>query len=228
MIVRKTWLAACATALLSACATATPPPLPPQAVAAPPPPPEPAKPKPQYGSFGFDAAGMDAAVQPGDDFFEYANGTWVKTTAIPADRSSYNTFAVLREIATQRTQTLIQAQAGADAPAGSEARKIGDYYASFMDEAAVEQAGVAPLAPELARIAGLKTRRDLSAYLGSTLRADVDVLNATNLYTERLFGLWVAEDLNDTSRYAPYLLQGGLGMPDREYYLSDKPKFVET
>src|SRR6185436_1579976 len=110
---------------------------------------------------------------------------------------------------------------------GSEARKIGDYFASFMDEGRIEQLGTAPLKPELDAIAAIKTRKDLSAALGGQIRADVDVLNATNYYTDRIMGLWVAEDLNDTTKYRPYLLQGGLGMPDREYYLGANPRYAE-
>jgi putative endopeptidase len=182
-------------------------------------------PKPQYGTFGFDVAGMDKAVAPGDDFFAYANGTWAKTTEIPADRSSYNTFAVLREAASKRTADLIGEAARAHAPAGSDARKIGDYYTSFMDEPAIDALGAEPLKPELDRIAAIRTRQDLARELGSTLRADVDALNSTDLYTDRLFGLWVVEDLHDTRRYLPYLMQGGLGMPDRTYYLSDAAKY---
>jgi len=212
----RSWLAASAAAVLfSACAA-------PAASAAD------AAGKPTFGSFGVDLANLDKTVAPGDDFFDYANGGWVKRTEIPADRSNYNTFTRLREIAQERTRTLIQAQAAANAPADSEARKIGDYYASFMDEAQIEKLGAAPLKPELSAIAAIHDVRGLSAYLGSTLRADVDVLNTAQLYTDRLFGLWVVEDLHDTSRYEPYLLQGGLGMPDREYYLAGSVKFAET
>jgi putative endopeptidase len=96
-----------------------------------------------------------------------------------------------------------------------------------MDEAAIEAAGLKPLRPELDRIAAIKSRADLSRELGATLRADVDALNATDYTTDRLFGLWVAEDMNDTSKYRPYLMQGGLGMPDREYYLDASPRFQE-
>jgi putative endopeptidase len=105
--------------------------------------------------------------------------------------------------------------------------KIGDYFASFMDEARIEELGATPLRPELDTIAAIRTRRDLSRVLGASIRADTDALNATNFYTDRPFGLWVAEDLNDTSKYRPYLMQGGLGMPDREYYLGDSPRYVE-
>jgi putative endopeptidase len=182
---------------------------------------------PKYGTFGFDTAGMDRSVAPGDDFFDYANGGWVKATGIPADRGSYNTFSVLTEVAAERTRAIVEDAAKSGAPAGSDARKIGDYYASFMDEAAIEAAGLKPLRPELDRIAAIKSRADLSRELGATLRADVDALNATDYTTDRLFGLWVAEDMNDTSKYRPYLMQGGLGMPDREYYLDASPRFQE-
>src|SRR5258708_24945652 len=109
---------------------------------------------------------------------------------------------------------------GAAAPAGTEARKIGDYYASYLDEATIDALGLKPLQPTLARIAAIKDKKGLAAEFGRELRADVDALNSTNFDTDHLFGLWVEQDLNDPKRYAPYLLQGGLGMPDRDYYLS--------
>ncbi len=182
-------------------------------------------PRPQFGTFGFDSAGMDPAVRPGDDFYAHANGAWLKATEIPPDRTSQNTFNLVRETAQARTRTLIEDLANAP-PSDAEARKIGDYYAAFMDEAAIEARGAAPLKAALDRIAAIHTRRDLARELGATLRADVDVLNATDLATERPFGLWVAEALNDTSRYRPYLLQGGLFLPDRAYYLSDAARYV--
>ncbi|HEV2227588.1 MAG TPA: M13 family metallopeptidase [Steroidobacteraceae bacterium] len=168
---------------------------------------------------GIDLAGIDRAVAPGNDFFRYANGSWLRSTEIPADRSSYGTAAVLAELNTRRTVALIR-RAAASAPAGSEARKIGDYYASFMDEARIEELGLEPLAPELARIDAIADRKELARSLGAALRADVDVLNNTSLYTPNLFGLWVAQDLDEPRSYAPFLLQGGLGMPDRDYYLN--------
>jgi len=222
---RPTWLAAAsAAALISACATAPTPP--PAAEAAPAPGPEPARPKATLGAFGFDASGMDPSVAPGDDFFRYANGKWFDRTEIPADRSNITSFAGIAETAAARTRAIIE-EAAAKAPEGSEARKIGDYFASFMDEARIEQLGVQPVKPELDRIYAIRTRADLARELGSTLRADVDALNATDFYTDRLLGLWVAEDLDDTTKYRPYLMQGGLGMPDREYYLSDGERFRE-
>ncbi len=173
---------------------------------------------------GLDLEGVDRSVAPGDDFSSYANGTWVKNTPIPADRSSYGTGAELAELTAKRTADLIAETAKAEAPAGSDARKIGDTYATFLDEAGLEAKGLAPLRPALDRIAAVADAQGLARALGGTLRADVDVLNATNFYTENLFGLWVAQDFDDTSRYSPFLLQGGLAMPDRDYYLDPAPR----
>ena len=168
---------------------------------------------------GLDLAGMDRTVKPGENFFYYANGTWLKRTAIPPDRGSYGASAILAELTDRRVADLIQEAAGANAPAGSDLRKIGDYYASFMDTTAIDAAGLKPLQPTLDSIAAIRDRKDLARVLGSQLRADVDVLNNTNFYSEHLFGLWVAQDLDDPSHYSPFLLQGGLGMPDRSYYV---------
>jgi putative endopeptidase len=168
---------------------------------------------------GLDLAGMDQSVKPGDNFFYYANGTWIKNTPIPPDRSSYGSGSILDELTSRRVSDLIQEAAKAEAPAGSNLRKIGDYYASFMDTTAIDAAGLKPLQPLLDSITAIADRRDLARVLGSTLRADVDVLNNTNYYTENLFGLWVAQDLDDPTHYSPFLLQGGLGMYDRSYYI---------
>ncbi|MBU2153311.1 MAG: M13 family metallopeptidase [Alphaproteobacteria bacterium] len=228
MTIRLSWLAAASSAvLLSARATTTPPPPVAEAPQPTPPPAPPPTPKAEVGTFGFDVSGMDTSVDAGDDFFRYGVGKWVDRTEIPADRSNLSAFAVIAETTAKRTRAIIEDSAKADAPQGSEARKIGDYFASFMDEARIEALGASPLKPELDAIAAIKTRKDVSAVLGGSIRADTDVLNATSLYTDRLFGLWVAEDLNDTSKYRPYLMQGGLGMPDRDYYLGDSPRFVE-
>jgi predicted metalloendopeptidase len=168
---------------------------------------------------GVDVAAMDRSVKPGDAFYEYANGTWLKQTEIPADRSTYGAGAMLTEIVDRRVAELIQQAAAANAPAGSERRKIGDFYASFMDTTAIDAAGLKPLKPTLDSIAAIHDRAGLARFLGSTLRADVDALNNTNFYTENLFGLWVAQDLDNPARYSPFLFQGGLGMPERSYYL---------
>jgi len=169
---------------------------------------------------------MDATVKPGDDFFRYANGNWIKSTEIPPDRSSWSNGAILTELTAKRTADLIQE--AAKGASSAEAKKIGDIYASFMDEEAIEAKGLAPLRPGLDEIARIGDKRQLSRFLGTTLRADVDVLNSTQLYTDNLLGLWVAQDLDEPTRYSPFLLQGGLGMPDRDYYLNPSPKMAEV
>ena len=169
---------------------------------------------------GIDLAGIDKAVQPGDDFDEYANGAWRKVTEIPADRSSTGTFVKVLELAEKRNAELIQGLDKSNPAAGSEARKIADYYAAYMDEAGIESRGLAPLKPTLDAIASINDVAALSRYLGGQVRADTDPLNSTNFYTENLFGLFVAQGLEDPSKNVGYLMQGGLGMPDREYYLA--------
>src|SRR5262245_37332799 len=182
-------------------------------------------PAPQ-GEHGLDLSAMNASVAPGDDFFTYANGDWVRTTAIPADRATYGVFAQLREVADRRTAELIRQAADAHA-AGGETAKVGAFYATYLDEAAIDGKGTAPLQPQLAAIAAIGDRRELARVLGTTLRADVDALNNTNFHTARLFGLWVAPDFARPDRCVAYLLQGGLGLPDRDYYLKTDSKMVE-
>ena len=176
-------------------------------------------------SSGRDLPVVDANVRPGDAFYEYVNGAWLKATEIPADRSSMSDGAMLSELADQRTRDIIQ-QTAQDKNATADARKIADFYNAFIDEASIEKLGLEPLAAQLREIAAISDRKSLSRVLGRQLRADVDVLNSTQLYTGNLLGLWVAQDLDDPSRYAPFLLQGGLGMPDRDYYLDDSPATV--
>ena len=174
----------------------------------------------------LDLAGRDTGVRPGEDFFAYANGTWVKTTDIPADRASWGTGQIIAERVDKEVADLIQGVAASTPRPGTEAAKIAAYYAAYMDTAKIEAIGTAPLKPQLARIAAIDDRRGLSAYLGSQLRADVDVMNATNLRTDNLFGLWVAADFDRPTVYAPFILQGGLSLPNREYYLSDTPRMT--
>jgi putative endopeptidase len=174
--------------------------------------------KPQIGSFGFDVAGMDRSVASGEDFFRFANGTWVRVTEIPADRSNYGLLTMLDELSEERTRKVIEDAAQAGAPAGSEAQKVGDYYLSFMDEAAIEAKGIEPLKPHLERIAAIKTRTELARALG--------VANRVGSNTP--FGASVDQDLKDPGQYAAYLSQSGLGLPDRDYYLVDNPRFLEA
>ncbi len=176
---------------------------------------------------GLDVGGMDRTVLPGDNFFLFAHGAWIKQAEIPSDRSSAGTWASIFDLTEKRLANLIQTAAASEAVAGSEARLLGDYYRAFMDEGGIEARGLAPLDKTRHDLSSIHDRRALSGYLGSTLRADVDVLNATKLYTSNLLGLWIAQDLEHPERYVPFIMQGGLGMPDRGYYLDDSAKMID-
>jgi putative endopeptidase len=201
--------------VLGGCATRPAPVAPPPAEVAAAPAPAPVvapAPKPTYGTFGFDAAGMDPSVAPGNDFFNYANGTWAKNTEIPADKSRYGMFNVLDDLSKERTRTIIEEQAK------DPSSKIGNAYQSFMNEAAVEAKGLAPFEPWLSEVRGIKTKAALTkAY------ADADHISIDTPY--RLF---IGQDRKNSDQYALNVYQGGLGMPDRDYYLSTDPKLTDT
>lgn len=169
---------------------------------------------------GIDLAGIDKSVQPGDDFYGYANGSWQAATEIPADRASTGVFYTVFQKAEKRLSDLVQGLEKSNPAVGSDERRIADYYAAYMDEAGIEARGLAPLQAKLNAVDAIGDGAALSRFLGAGLRADVDPINATNYYTENLLGLFVAAGLDAPDKNVGYLLQGGLGMPDREYYLS--------
>ncbi len=177
---------------------------------------------------GINISNMDRSVKPGDNWYEYCNGEWLKRTEIPPDRSRIGVFNKLADLSDKRTAGLIEETAKSNAPAGSNERKIADLYNSYMDEAGIEAKGLAPLKPQLDAIAAIQDKKTLAYALGQTLRADVDALNNTNFHTSHLFGLWVAPGFQDSEHYTPYLLQGGLQLPDREYYLADNAHMKEV
>ena len=170
---------------------------------------------------GIAVANIDHSVKPGDDFYQYANGEWIKHAQIPPDRTEVDVWTKLGDLSNKRTADLIAEIAKSNPAAGSATRKVADLYNSYMDEAAIETKGLAPLRSHLDAIAAIRDQRDLARALGETLRADVDALNNTNYHTPNLFGLWVAPGFNDSEHYSGYLMQGGLQLEDREYYLSD-------
>ena len=169
---------------------------------------------------GVDPASIDPGVRPGDDFDAYANGAWRKATQIPPDRPETTLFQQVFEKAQKRNSELIRDLGQSKPAANTDAHRIADYYAAFMDEATLEKKGLAPLAPELAEIAAIKTKTDLARVLGKHLLADADPLNAVHFNPEQLFGLFVAQGLQDPAHNMPYLMQGGLGLRNRDYYLA--------
>lgn len=170
---------------------------------------------------GIVVANIDRAVKPGDDFYRFANGEWINRSQIPPDRAVIDVFTKLADLSNQRTRDLIEDLAKSNSPAGSGERKVADLFNSYMNEDAIESKGLAPLRPHLDAIAAIHDKTELARALGQTLRADVDALNNTNYHTPNLFGLWVAPGFHDSEHYVPYLMQGGVQLPDREYYLSN-------
>lgn len=154
---------------------------------------------------------LDTSVRPQDDFYRFVNGKWLTNTAIPADRSNYGTFALLEDGAEQNLKAILDEAAAANAPVGSDAQKVGDLYASFLDEATVESRGLAPLAEGLKRIEQIKTRQDVARYIGYSHRISV----------RQPFAYFVSVDRKSSSQYTGVIAQSGLGMPDRDYYLSE-------
>ena len=167
---------------------------------------------------------MDRSIKPGDDFYRYANGGWLRMAEIPAGQSSYDTRAMLVQKTGQRVRDLVQDAAAAQSVRGSVAQKVGDYYASFMDEDSIEAKGLTPLADDMAMISAITNKASLSAYLGTTLNSEVDGLTAN---ADHVFGVWVNQSFTDPEHYVFHFLQGGLGMPDRDDYIDPSPKMAE-
>ncbi|RFP12700.1 M13 family peptidase [Duganella sp. BJB475] len=163
---------------------------------------------------------IDASVRPQDDFYHYLNGEWLKSTQIPEDKSSWGTFAKLRDDVLPQLRAIIEAaEADKNRKAGSDAQKIGDLYASFMDEKKLEALGVKPLAGELNRIRAIKDKKAFPMLI-----AHLDEIGVGAPY-----GIYVSQDARESTKYAVGISQSGLGLPDRDYYLKkDDAKMVDT
>ena len=170
---------------------------------------------PAAGS-GVDKALFDTAVRPQDDLYHAIDGTWLKNTPIPADKSNYGAFTKLADDAEAQLRAIIEELAAkADKKPGSVDQKIGDTYAAFMDEAKAEQLGITPIAPELARIAAIKDKKELPVLMAELVRKGVSVPLVP----------YVHQDPKDSTRYAGDFYQAGLGLPDRDFYLIADDKF---
>ena len=168
---------------------------------------------PRFAPWGVDLSAADPSVKPGDDFFAFVNGGWDKRTQIAPDRTFAGIDSVLNDQIEKDVHAIIDEQAAHPGARGSVSQQVGDTYGSFMDEAAIEKAGRAPLSPYLARINAAKTPRDLARLFGSTG------------YTSPV-GLFVSPDPSDPNRNTVYVTQAGLGMPGRDYYLLPGAKYV--
>ncbi|MCF2514040.1 M13 family metallopeptidase [Sphingomonas sp. G124] len=204
------WMTFLAASTALAACTASPPPevaahAAPAEVAAP----EPA-PKPELGTFGFDTAGMERSILPGDNFYQYANGTWAKNTPIPEDKSNYGMFTKLDDLSKERTRLII------DEVAKDPTNKIGVAYNSYLDTAGIEAKGLQPIQPWLNEIKGLNARSGYAALVAKAGRNSISIP----------FGLFVGQDDKQPDRYVTAMFQGGIGMPDRDYYLSKDAKIA--
>ncbi|HEX7742309.1 MAG TPA: M13 family peptidase, partial [Sphingobium sp.] len=166
--------------------------------------------RPTYGRYGFDTKGMDPSVKPGDDFYLHANGGWAKATPIPADKSNYGAFNALDDLSRERTRGILEAARS------DPASKIGAAYASYLDAAKVEAKGIAPIKPWLTRIGAVKDKANYAKVAAEAARAGIS----------GPFTFYVGQDDKDPESYILNLRQGGLGLPDRDFYLQTDDKMA--
>ena len=166
---------------------------------------------PGMGTWGFDLAGRQAGASPGDSFYRYANGGYMDRLVIPADRSTYGAFNALDELSRDRMRAVAD-KAAADRSSTGQTAKVGALYRSFIDEARVEALGAKPLAADLARVRTAKTHEDIAYLMGATQKG----------FGGSMFSAAIYDDAKDPLKYAVYLGQAGLGLPDRDYYLEGR------
>ena len=167
---------------------------------------------------GVTKKNMDTLVNPGNNFDAYVNGTWVKNNKIPADKTSYGAFDMLYDQSQKDVKAIIEEASKGTFTEGSDEQKIGDYYSSFMNRKDRETKGIAPIQPELKNIDAIANYSDLAAYFGKSNRTGVSMP----------FSVAVTEDFKNPKQYTLMTWQGGLGLPEREYYLQADAKMVET
>ena len=171
--------------------------------------------EPRLGSFGIELANMDTSVDPGDNFFEYVNGTWLKETEIPSDRSNYSSFGVLRDEAEIKVREIIERAASVENPSSAQ-RRIGDLYAAFTNEDAIEAAGLSPIAADLERVRSVESLEEAAQLMAD---AELGIGGPVGSY------IWI--DAKDNDNYIPYITQSGLGLPSKTYYEDDSEKGQE-
>ncbi|WP_394846167.1 M13 family metallopeptidase [Pendulispora brunnea] len=217
----RLFLCLSALACMASCADPAPPPstaaaAKPVETPAPTPPPAPPRGKPKLGTFGIDMAGADTTVKPGKDFYAFAGGRWQKDTQIPADRSRWGVFDQLREESDANVRKILDEQVQSKSTKGDNAQKVADFYAAYLDTAAIDQKGFAPAKADLEAIAKAKTLVDIVKLMG---RPDLPVKTPIDMEV-------ILDDKNP-DRYVVGVSQGGLGLPDREFYLKKEKQFEE-
>jgi putative endopeptidase len=171
---------------------------------------------PKLGKWGVDLSGLDDNVKPGDNFFLHVNGNWLKAVKIPPDRSQVGSFQTLQILSEERLKTIVGELAAKPDVTGEE-RKLRDLYESFVDTDAIEKAGLAPVRKDLDYLGGLKTPEDVARAMASVALA-----------TPSIYGIGIGVDDKNPDNYSVNLGQSGLGMPDRDYYLSNDKSIVAT
>lgn len=166
---------------------------------------------------GITKKNMDTLVKPGDNFAMYVNGTWMKTTNIPADKASYGAFDILVDQSQKDVKAIIEEAAKNNNADGSDEQKIGDYYASFMDRKTRDTKGIVPIQQELKEIDAIANYDDLAAFFGKAIRTGIKVP----------FNISVETDFKNPTKYSLITWQNGLGMPEREYYLTTDAKMAD-
>ncbi|MDR0780914.1 MAG: M13 family metallopeptidase, partial [Pseudomonadales bacterium] len=168
---------------------------------------------------GVELANFDQSVAPGADFYRHVDGTWLASTQIPADKSNYGAFTQLDDTAQEQLRTIIESAAVADAARGSDTQKVGDFFKSFMNETAIEKLGATPLNAGLAEIAATPGKPELLRLSAELNRIGVDIPAA----------IYINNDEMQSDQYITYLTQSGLGLPDRDWYLStDNPSHAQA
>ena len=178
----------------------------------------PPAPKATLGQWGVDLSDMDRSAKPGNNFFDYVNGTWLKTATIPADRSSTGSFQDLAILSENRMKAIVATLAGKPydqlAP---EEKKLRDLYDAFLDQKQIDSRGLEPVKADLGYLAHLKTHRDVARAMGSV-----------KLQIDSIYNLYIGVDDKNPDAYSVNMVQGGLGLPDRDYYLRDDKELVAT
>ena len=162
----------------------------------------------------LDTSTFDRSVRPQDDMFLYVNGSWLKNTPIPADKSNYGSFTKLADESQKQIRAMIEELASNSNPQGSDAQKVGDFYKSFMDQDRINELGLKPIQAELEKIEGLNSKEDLVKYFGEIQQTG----------SSSPIGFFVMQDAKDSTRYMTHLIQSGTTLPDRDYYLKDDEK----
>lgn len=165
---------------------------------------------------GIDQSGFDTSVRPQDDFFQYANGKWIAENPIPADKTAYGITTEIYETVQDRVRGIIETAAAENGEPGSNSQKVGDFFASYMDEARIEELGISPIQPMLDDIAAVKSHDEMRALMAQ--------LNPKGVSTP--VGFYASLDDKDSTRYVLIMGQGGLGLPDRDYYLKDEERLA--